>query len=137
MTPRTPLRLLTFVALIALLAPSLNSRPAQATEDNISGSYSSLVDLTAGGIIGKGVYNPDGAKLGEISDLVIRKADKVSYAVISTGDRHGKEIVVPYQALKLSPETIKIVLELNLDDIQVMREYKRDDFTSIRAPSKG
>ena len=136
MTPRIPLMPMALMALVALAVPSLNSSPAHA-EDNISGSYSSLVDLTAGGIIGQGVYSTNGAKLGEISDLVIRKADKVSYAVVSTTGRNGKAIVIPYQALKLGPKPVNIVLELNPRDVQVMQEYRPDDFVSIRAPNKG
>jgi PRC-barrel domain len=123
--------------LIAISALPLISVSTCAAEDNISGTYSSLVDPTAGGMIGQGVFGENGAKLGEISDLVIRKVDKVSYAVISIADRKRKEIVVPYQALRVGLEPSDIVLNLTQDDISKMQEYEPHDFTSIRMPNKG
>lgn len=137
MTPGIPLIPLTLVALVAFAGSVLNPPAARGAEDNISGSYSSLVDKTAGGLIGQGVFNANGTKLGEISDLVIRKADKVSYAVISIGDKNRKEIAVPYQALKMDSESVNIMLDLTPEDIRDMRDYEPHDFTSIRARSKG
>ena len=62
-------------------------------------------------ILGKGVYNDTGDKVGEINDLIVTPNKAVSYAIVGVGGFLGvgeHEIAVPVG--KLKQEEDKIVL---------------------------
>ena len=62
-------------------------------------------------ILGKGVYNDTGDKVGEINDLIVTPAKAVSYAIVGVGGFLGvgeHEIAVPVG--KLKQQEGKIVL---------------------------
>jgi len=62
-------------------------------------------------ILGKGVYNDAGDKVGEINDLIVTPAKAVSYAIVGVGGFLGvgeHEIAVPVG--KFKEEKGKIVL---------------------------
>jgi sporulation protein YlmC with PRC-barrel domain len=82
----------------------------------VSVSTVELRDVAAGWsakkqILGKGVYNDTGDKVGEINDLIVTPTKAVSYAIVGVGGFLGMgehEIAVPVG--KLKQEQDKIVL---------------------------
>jgi sporulation protein YlmC with PRC-barrel domain len=138
MRPNSPLISLTFAMTLSATASGIVfAATAQAADVQALSGYSDVVDLTAGGMIGQPVFSRTGAKLGMISDLVIRKADKVSYAVISVADDRDRQVVVPYQALKVGPKAIVVLADLTAGDANGLPAYEPKDFTSIRTDSRG
>ena len=104
--------------------------------DQAMGSYSSFVDPTAGGMIGQPVLAKNGNKLGKVTDLVIRKVDKVSYAVVSI-DSKAKEVAIPFQSLKVGDRETTVAANLTPADVDALPKYDPDEFSPIRAPNKG
>ena len=82
----------------------------------VSVSTVELRDVAAGWsakkqILGKGVYNDTGDKVGEINDLIVTPAKAVSYAIVGVGGFLGvgeHQIAVPVG--KFKQEKDKIVL---------------------------
>jgi sporulation protein YlmC with PRC-barrel domain len=110
---------------------------AQAADPQSLSGYSDVVDLTAGGLIGQPVVSRNGVKLGMVSDLVIGKADKVSYAVIAVEDRRDRRVVITYQSLKVGPRVVTVQSDMTSADAVRLPEYEPKDFTSIRTASRG
>jgi len=78
--------------------------------------------LSATTLIGDRVVNPRGEDLGKIEDLMIDpELGRVGYAVLSFGGFLGmgdKLFAVPMQALKLSREDKKFVLDVDKDRLK-------------------
>lgn len=58
-------------------------------------------------VIGDGVYNDAGDKIGSVDDLIVRTDDKVVYAIVSVGGFLGigeRLIAVPYEAFRVVPK---------------------------------
>jgi len=130
---------LSAAAVAAILSGTTVSSAADQDRTAVSqalGSYSSFVDPTAGGMIGQPVLAKNGTKLGEVADLVIRKVDKVSYAVVSI-DSKAKKVVIPYQSLKVGSRATTLAANLTPTDISALPKYDPDEFSPIRAPNKG
>lgn len=100
------------------------------------GAYSSFVDPTAGGMIGQPVFAKNGTKLGNVADLVIRKVDKVSYAVVSIAS-NAEKVVIPFQALKVGDHTTTVATNMTPTDINALPKYDPDEFSPIRDTHKG
>ena len=128
------------VALLADATVALAADQNRTAAEKAIGAYSSFVDQTAGGMIGQPVLTKNGAKLGEVADLVVRKVDKVSYAVVSidSAARKGVEkVVIPYQSLKVGDRATTVVPNLTSADISALPRYDPDEFSSIRGRYKG
>jgi sporulation protein YlmC with PRC-barrel domain len=101
---------------IASLVIAVGAADSVAQTAGVSVSTVELRDVAAGWsakkqILGKGVYNDAGDKVGEINDLIVTPAKAVSYAVVGVGGFLGMgehEIAVPVG--KLKQEQGKIVL---------------------------
>jgi sporulation protein YlmC with PRC-barrel domain len=137
MRPNSPLTFLTLTLVLAAAALGVAvATLAQAADAQAMSGYSNVVDLTAGGMIGQPVYSQTGTKLGKVSDLVIGKADKVSYAVISVEAKDERQVVIPYQALKVGPKAIVVLADLGVDDADALPEYHPKEFISITTASR-
>ena len=101
---------------IASLVIAVGAADSVAQTAGVSVSTVELRDVAAGWsakkqILGKGVYNDAGDKVGEINDLIVTPAKAVSYAIVGVGGFLGMgehEIAVPVG--KLKQEQDKIVL---------------------------
>ena len=104
------------LVVIASLVIGVGAADSVAQTAGVSVSTVELRDVAAGWsakkqILGKGVYNDTGDKVGEINDLIVTPAKAVSYAVVGVGGFLGMgehEIAVPVG--KLKQEQGKIVL---------------------------
>jgi sporulation protein YlmC with PRC-barrel domain len=134
----SPLNSLISAAVIGVaVLGTVAATSAQAADPQSLSGYSDVVDLTAGGMIGQTVVSRNGMKLGQVSDLVIGKADKVSYAVISVEKARDKRVVIPYQSLKVGPKVVTVQSDMSSADAVRLPEYEPKDFTSIRTASRG
>jgi len=101
---------------IASLVIAVGAADSVAQTAGVSVSTVELRDVAAGWsakkqILGKGVYNDAGDKVGEINDLIVTPTKAVSYAIVGVGGFLGMgehEIAVPVG--KLKQEQDKIVL---------------------------
>ena len=104
------------LVVIASLVIAVGAADSVAQTAGVSVSTVELRDVAAGWsakkqILGKGVYNDAGDKVGEINDLIVTPAKAVSYAVVGVGGFLGMgehQIAVPVG--KLKQEQDKIVL---------------------------
>jgi sporulation protein YlmC with PRC-barrel domain len=104
------------LVVIASLVIAVGAADSVAQTAGVSVSTVELRDVAAGWsakkqILGKGVYNDTGDKVGEINDLIVTPAKAVSYAIVGVGGFLGMgehEIAVPVG--KLKQEQGKIVL---------------------------
>ena len=104
------------VIAISSLGIAVGAADSVAQTAGVSVSTVELRDVAAGWsakkqILGKGVFNDTGDKVGEINDLIVTPAKAVSYAIVGVGGFLGMgehEIAVPVGKLKL--EQGKIVL---------------------------
>ena len=104
------------LVVFASLVIAVGAAYSVAQTAGVSVSTVELRDVAAGWsakkqILGKGVYNDTGDKVGEINDLIVTPAKAVSYAIVGVGGFLGMgehEIAVPVG--KLKQEQGKIVL---------------------------
>ena len=104
--------LIGFVAMIVLFAAET---PAQTAGSTLIGS-AEFREVANGWsakkkILGKDVYNPEGQKIGSISDLIVAPDRAVSYAIVGVGGFLGMlkhDVAVPVSQFK--EEGGKIVL---------------------------
>ena len=104
------------LVVIASLVIAVGAADSVAQTAGVSVSTVELRDVAAGWsakkqILGKGVYNDTGDKVGEINDLIVTPTKAVSYAIVGVGGFLGMgehEIAVPVG--KLKQEQDKIVL---------------------------
>ncbi len=83
-------------------------------------------------IIGKDVVNPEGQKLGEISNLVLSAPDNVLYAIVSVGgflEIDAKLVAVPVDNLifRTFKKGNKAVLDASKEELKEAPEYYYDD----------
>ena len=88
--------------------------------------------LSATRLIGDPVVNRKGEKLGKIEDLVIDpKTSRVDYAVLSFGGFLGmgdKLFAVPLEAMKLSPEEKKFILDVDKERLRNAPGFDKDNW---------
>ena len=86
--------------------------------------------LSANRLIGDPVVNRKGEKLGKIEDLVIHpKGFCVEYAVLSFGGFLGmgdKRFAVPLEALKLSSQDRKFILDVDKERLKAAPGFDKD-----------
>ena len=75
--------------------------------------------LKGSDLIGLKVEGTDGKKLGTIKDLVINATDgDVKYAVLDYGGFNDKYFSVPWEALKISDDRKKALLDVTKQDLK-------------------
>jgi len=88
--------------------------------------------LSATMLIGDPVVNRKGEKLGKIEDLVIDpKTSRIDYAVLSFGGFLGmgdKLFAVPLEAMKLSPEEKKFILDVDKERLKNAPGFDKDNW---------
>lgn len=90
-------------------------------------------------LIGDAVVNPRGENLGKIEDLVVDpKTSRIDYAVLSFGGFLGmgdKLFAVPLEAMKLSPEERRFILDVDKERLKNAPGFDKDHWpdTSDRA----
>jgi sporulation protein YlmC with PRC-barrel domain len=95
--------------------------------------------LSATRLIGDPVVNRKGEKLGKIEDLVIHpQGFCIEYAVLSFGGFLGmgdKRFAVPLEAMQLSPEERKFILDVDKERLKNAPGFEKDKWpdTSDRA----
>lgn len=95
--------------------------------------------FAASKLIGDPVVNPRGENLGKIEDLVIDpKTSRIDYAVLSFGGFLGmgdKLFAVPLEAMKLSPEERRFILDVDKERLKNAPGFDKDHWpdTSDRA----
>ncbi len=91
--------------------------------------------LSASTLIGDAVVNRKGEDLGKIEDLMIDpEQGRVGYAVLSFGGFLGvgdKLFAVPMQALKLSREDKKFVLDVDKEKLKNAPGFDKDHWPDM------
>ena len=97
--------------------------------------------LSATTLIGDPVVNRAGENLGKIEDLMIEpELGRVSYAVLSFGGFLGvgnKLFAVPMQAMRLSRENKKFVLDVDKDRLKNAPGFDKDHWPDFADPAYG
>jgi sporulation protein YlmC with PRC-barrel domain len=97
--------------------------------------------LSATTLIGDPVVNRVGENLGKIEDLMIEpERSRVSYAVLSFGGFLGmgnKLFAVPLQAMKLSREEKRFVLDVDKERLKNAPGFDKDHWPDFADPAYG
>jgi len=97
--------------------------------------------LSATTLIGDPVVNRNGENLGKIEDLMIEpERSRVSYAVLSFGGFLGmgnKLFAVPLQAMKLSREDKRFVLDVDKERLKNAPGFDKDQWPDFADPAYG
>jgi len=97
---------------------------------NRSNKTYSARPLTAAHLIGDPVVNPKGEDLGKIEDFVIDPTTaRIDYAVLSFGGFLGmgdKLFAVPIEAMKLSPEEKRFILDVDKERLKNAPGFDKD-----------
>ena len=112
----------------------MNTNPTKSKNQPHGGS-----SISAHAVIGDPVVNRQGENLGKIEDLVIDPLSaRVDYAVLSFGGFLGmgdKLFAVPIEALKLSREEKRFILDVEKERLKNAPGFDKNDWpdTSDRA----
>jgi hypothetical protein len=118
-------------------APS-TSPSAQRTEPMAKPATSAKVmtsvpsdTMTVTNYYKQAVYDPSDNKIGEVEDLLVQKDGKLGAAVIGVGGFLGigeKDVIVPFEALKLTQKNNKWYLVMNAtkDELKSAPGFKYD-----------
>ena len=95
--------------------------------------------LSATTLIGDPVVNRNGESLGKIEDLMIEpERSRVSYAVLSFGGFLGmgnKLFAVPLQAMRLSREEKRFVLDVDKERLKNAPGFDKDKWPDFADPA--
>jgi len=95
--------------------------------------------LSATTLIGDPVVNRNGENLGKIEDLMIEpERSRVSYAVLSFGGFLGmgnKLFAVPLQAMRLSREEKRFVLDVDKERLKNAPGFDKDQWPDFADPA--
>ena len=95
--------------------------------------------LSATTLIGDPVVNRNGENLGKIEDLMIDpERSRVSYAVLSFGGFLGmgnKLFAVPLQAMRLSREDKRFVLDVDKERLKNAPGFDKDQWPDFADPA--
>ena len=95
--------------------------------------------LSATTLIGDPVVNRNGENLGKIEDLMIdHERSRVSYAVLSFGGFLGmgnKLFAVPLQAMRLSREDKRFVLDVDKERLKNAPGFDKDQWPDFADPA--
>jgi sporulation protein YlmC with PRC-barrel domain len=115
------------VAVVCATAASRAQAPAEPEPDAAAGAPG----LLASELIGRPVRSANGEAVGEITDLVLSPADRVTSAVVSVGgflglgDRH---VAVPYDKLVVAPNRTTVLITLSKDQVAAEPEFSSEAF---------
>ncbi len=121
-------------------APSSVSQNTAANESN--GGEPAKIDR-AHYVYGMEVKDPQGERLGKISDIVFDlKRDEVSYTVLSTENPsglslHRRMIAVPITAYVPSPEGNSLVLNTTRAKVEAAPGFSNENWPSVNHPDFG
>ena len=97
--------------------------------------------LSATTLIGDPVVNRKGENVGKIEDLMIEpERSRVSYAVLSFGGFLGmgnKLFAVPLQAMRLSREEKRFVLDVDKERLKNAPGFDKDQWPDFADPAYG
>jgi sporulation protein YlmC with PRC-barrel domain len=90
-------------------AAANKAAPAKSAAMTAPATHQDAYMLRASEFIGETVRNGKGEEVGEVDDLILRKGDKVLYAIISVGGFLGigdKLVAVPFDDLKVGTKDV-------------------------------
>lgn len=114
----------------ASLPPPPASRPAPPAPAPAPGT---LGALRAGELIGRTVYNRDGAAVGVVDDVVLHRRERVTAAVLSMGGFLGfgaDRAVVPVRQLRLQGERV-VAPDLSREVLERVDNYQSRDWDRV------
>jgi sporulation protein YlmC with PRC-barrel domain len=89
------------------------------------------LQIASDSLIGSKVRDPQGKELGEVSKLMIDPGQgKIASVVISMGGTlgvGGKEVAVPWEALKVQQDQQKVVLTMDQQMLEQAPQTQRED----------
>jgi sporulation protein YlmC with PRC-barrel domain len=109
-------------------APSTTTAvPTIVTSDVIAGAKI----MTASDFIGKTVFAPDGASIGEVNDFFVTNDGKVQAVVIGVGGFLGvgeKDVAVSMPSIQMQPdgENTKLVINATKEELTAAPTYDRE-----------
>jgi sporulation protein YlmC with PRC-barrel domain len=118
------------VAIVCATAASRAQVPNASPDPNLE------PELLASDLIGRPVRTANGESVGEISDLVLSPADKVSSAVVSVGGFFGigaRQVEVPYALLVVAANRSTVLVTISKDQVTSKPEFSSDDHRSQAA----
>lgn len=98
------------------------------------GGEKALAGVQADEVIGMDVVNAKGDEIGEIKDLVL-DSRQIAHAVVSVGGFLGigaKDIAVPFDQLRVGPESVILMSETSESELKQMPEYKEDQYYPVK-----
>ncbi|MEQ9123502.1 MAG: PRC-barrel domain-containing protein [Alphaproteobacteria bacterium] len=81
-------------------------------------------------LVGKGVRNMQGEELGDVEDVATQSADLKKYVVVGHGGVLGigeKEIAVPFDKAKLSPDGRIVYVDLSVTQLEQAPSFDSGD----------
>ena len=87
-------------------------------------------EFLASDLIGRPVRSASGEAVGEIADLVLSPADKVSSAVVSVGGFLGlgeRQVEVPYDKLVIAANRNTVLVTMSKDEVAAKPEFFATD----------
>lgn len=125
-------------ALAAALAFGLAAASAQDADERVAvldeyersiafADYLGRSDLRASELIGSPVLDERGSELGQIDDLIVSRDDEIVSVLVSVGGFLGvgdKQVAIPYEELKVSPETRELFLAMGEEQLMDLPEYR-------------
>ncbi|HKJ73094.1 MAG TPA: PRC-barrel domain-containing protein [Alphaproteobacteria bacterium] len=106
------------------------------SEGNIPIQRNKPADARA--IIGQTLVNQNGAKIGDVSDILRSKVDHDLYALIALGKAgNGKVVTIPYSDITVMPDEIMVQSDLNASDYALMPSYRAENYTTLKGPATG
>jgi sporulation protein YlmC with PRC-barrel domain len=81
-------------------------------------------------LIGRPVRSPNGEAVGEIADLVLSPADKVTSAVVSVGGFLGlgeRQVEVPYDKLVVAADRSTVLVTMSKEELNANPEFSSDE----------
>jgi sporulation protein YlmC with PRC-barrel domain len=111
----------------ASLPPPPAPRPAPPPAPGTLGA------LRAGELVGRTIYNRDGAAVGVVDDVVLHRRDRITAAVLSMGGFLGfgaDRAVVPVRQLRLQGERV-VAPDLTREVLERVDNYQPRDWDRV------
>ena len=99
----------------------------------------SLMNSRLSDIEGKDLYDKNGEKLGDVSDVVVRKSDRKLGFIVPVGGVLGlgaTEVFVPASEIQLSGDRLQWGRVTGADRLKERADVDRDDFESVSSDHK-
>ena len=98
------------------------------------GGEKALAGVQADEVIGMNVVNAKGDEIGEVKDLVLDD-QQIAHAVVSVGGFLGigaKDVAVPFDQLRVGPESVILMSETSESELKQMPEYEKDRYSPVQ-----